>query len=118
VPHWLSRARLGLSFRKPTFSQIAASPTKVAEYLAAGLPVVCNDGVGDAEFISQNQVGVVIKSLDSATFSEAVARVLSLMEDPHLRQRCVQTARSHFDLDSVGRKRYFDVYQRLARQAT
>ena len=115
VPQWLSRARLGLSFRKPTFSQIAASPTKVAEYLAAGLPVVCNDGVGDADFISQNQVGIIVNSLERSTFSEAAARAMALLADPHLRERCIETARSHYDLDNVGRKRYLNVYQRLGK---
>ncbi len=115
VRHWLDRARLGLSFRKSTFSQIAASPTKIAEYLAAGLPVVCNDGVGDADFISQNRVGITVNSLDSATFSEAAARVMSLLADPHVKQRCVETASAQFDLDSVGRRRYLNVYRRLAR---
>src|SRR5436309_2026164 len=32
VPRFLRRARLGVSFRKATFSQIAASPTKIPEY--------------------------------------------------------------------------------------
>lgn len=115
VRHWLSRAHVGLSFRKPTFSQIAASPTKVAEYLAAGVPVVCNDGVGDADFISQNRVGIMVNTLDSPTFSEAAARIMSLLDDPHLRERCIDTARSHYDLDKVGRSRYLSVYRRLAR---
>lgn len=117
VRNWLSRARLGLSFRKPTFSQIAASPTKIAEYLAAGVPVVCNDGVGDADFISQNRVGILVNTFDSPTFSEAAARVMSLLDDPHVRERCVETARSYYDLDSVGRTRYLNVYRRLDRQS-
>lgn len=115
VRHWLSRAKLGLSFRKPSFSQIAASPTKVAEYLAAGVPVVCNDGVGDADFISQNRVGIMVNALDSPTFSEAAARIMSLLDDPHVRERCIETARSNYDLDNVGRRRYLNVYRRLAR---
>jgi glycosyltransferase involved in cell wall biosynthesis len=113
VAHYLRRARLGLSFRKATFSQIAASPTKIAEYLASGLPVVCNDGVGDAEFIELNRVGVIVSALDSQTFSEAAKRVMSLLDDPNLRERCVQTARSNYDLDKVGRTRYLNVYRRL-----
>jgi len=40
VPAYLGRARIGISFRKPNFSQIAASPTKIPEYLAAGLYLI------------------------------------------------------------------------------
>lgn len=110
---WLMRARLGLSFRKPTFSQIAASPTKIAEYLASGLPVVCNDGIGDAEFIDRNRVGVVVNAFDAEAFSEAAQRAVLLLNDPDVRQRCVETAHSNFDLDTVGRTRYLNVYRRL-----
>src|SRR4030095_7939176 len=63
VPVYLRHARLGISFRKPSFAQIAASPTKIPEYLAAGLPVVCNAGIGDMdELIEREQVGVVLHS--------------------------------------------------------
>ena len=113
VAHYLRRADVGLSFRKPTFSQIAASPTKVAEYLASGLPVVCNDGVGDADFIETDRVGVIVRALDSQALSEAATRILLLLNDGDLRERCVKTARSNYDLDQVGCPRYLNVYRRL-----
>ena len=54
VPRHLSQAQLGVSFRKSAFAQIAASPTKIPEYLAVGLPVVCNSGIGDMdEFVER-----------------------------------------------------------------
>lgn len=55
VPRLLRRAHLGVSFRAATFSQIAASPTKVPEYLAAGLPVVSNAGVGDTDELLERE---------------------------------------------------------------
>ena len=55
VPQHLGRARLGVSFRKSTFSQIAASPTKIPEYLAAGLPVVSNAGIGDTDELLETE---------------------------------------------------------------
>lgn len=63
VPHYLRRARLVLSFRKSTFSQLAASPTKIPEYLAAGLPVVSNAGIGDVDdLLESERVGVVVRN--------------------------------------------------------
>ena len=57
---YLEAADLGLSFRSGQ-SKIAASPTKIGEYLAAGLPVVSNSGVGDVdELIDRDRVGVVL----------------------------------------------------------
>ena len=57
VKTYLRGAVGGISFRKGTFSQIAASPTKVAEYLAAGLPVVTNVGIGDSGLNSRGGWG-------------------------------------------------------------
>ena len=66
VPSYLAKADLGISFRKATFSQIAASPTKIPEYLAAGLPVVSNSGVGDTDDLLTDQGVGIIVSLDSS----------------------------------------------------
>lgn len=115
VPAHLRRARLGISFRKPTFSQIAASPTKIPEYLAAGLPVVCNAGIGDTdELIERERIGVVLRSFDKETYAAAAEEALALAADPQLRVRCARVARQYFDLHEVGGQRYREVYRRLA----
>lgn len=114
VPDYLRRAHLGLSFRKRSFSQIAASPTKIPEYLAAGLPVVCTDGVGDTEFLEQKGVGVVVRDLNQQSYSEAVERILLLLENPVVRECCIRTARAHFDLETVGAVGYANVYRRIS----
>lgn len=117
VPAYLAQAQLGLSFRKPTFSQIAASPTKVPEYLAAGLPVVCNAGIGDTdELLKSERVGVVIESFDEETLAAAAAKALALTREPLMGERCVEVARENFDLSKVGGVRYRNVYRRLEEQ--
>ena len=118
VPSYLRRARLGLSFRKPTFSQIAASPTKIPEYLAAGLPIVSNSGVGDVdELLGRERVGVVVKSFDRASYDEAARLALALADDPEIRTRCVEVAHRLFDLSTVGGVRYRRVYERIRERA-
>jgi len=114
VPRFLRRARLSVSFRKATFSQIAASPTKVPEYLAAGLPVVANTGIGDTdELIERERVGVLVREFKEEEYARAAREALRLCEEPGVASRCVEAARSHFDLASVGGRRYRDVYRRL-----
>ena len=118
VPVHLRRARLGVSFRKSTFAQIAASPTKIPEYLAAGLPVICNSGVGDMdEFVELEKVGVVLRSFDDAAYQTAAVKAIDLANDPSMRARAQQVARQYFDLASVGGRSYVDVYRRLAEQS-
>jgi glycosyltransferase involved in cell wall biosynthesis len=117
VPMYLQRARLGISFRKPTFSQMAASPTKIAEYLAAGLPVVCNTGIGDVDDLLEGEsVGVLVRGFDDESYIKAATKALELTNDQDVMARCVQVAKHHFDLTSVGGAGYLNVYQKLERE--
>ncbi|HVQ36126.1 MAG TPA: hypothetical protein VMS31_01245, partial [Pyrinomonadaceae bacterium] len=115
VPAILSRARLGISFRKPTFSQIAASPTKISEYLAAGLPVVSNQGIGDTdELLERERVGLVVADFDSNNLGPAAERALALADESGIAERCRAAAEKHFDLDTVGGAGYVELYRRVA----
>ncbi len=111
----VSRGHLAISFRKPTFSQIAASPTKIPEYLACGLPVVVNDGVGDTtEFTEADGVGAVIREFSPEAYLRAIDHLEALMEESEaLQDRCIKSAHARFDLETVGGVRYRRIYQRL-----
>ncbi|HKB66966.1 MAG TPA: glycosyltransferase [Pyrinomonadaceae bacterium] len=115
VPSYLERASLGISFRKSTFAQIAASPTKIPEYLAAGLPVVSNAGIGDTDDLLEPEgVGVIVREFTPEEFARASEVALALAEDPSVRRHCAEVARLHFDLQTVGGRGYGNVYSRLA----
>ena len=117
VPRVLRRARLGVSFRKATFSQIAASPTKIPEYLAAGLPVVSNAGIGDTdEFIERERVGTLVREFDDESYARAADEALRLAEEPSVAARSVETARKFFDLEAVGGRLYRNVYRHFENQ--
>jgi glycosyltransferase involved in cell wall biosynthesis len=114
VPALLRRARLGVSFRRPTFSQIAASPTKISEYLAAGLPVVSNHGIGDTDDLLEGErIGIVVRGFDRDVLSRAADEVLALADEPDIAIRCREAAQRHFDLVSVGGERYLHMYRLL-----
>lgn len=119
VPLYLRRARLGLSFRKATFAQIASSPTKIAEYLAAGLPVVCNADIGDMDaMLARERVGVIIKTFDEASYAAAAEEAMRLANEPEIESRCIAAAHRNFDLATVGGARYYNVYRRLSEERT
>jgi len=52
LPRLLGCADVTISFIKPFYSKIASSPTKYAESLAMGIPVISNDGIGDINEIT------------------------------------------------------------------
>ena len=114
IPAYLRGAKIGLSFRKPTFSQIAASPTKIPEYLAAGIPVVSNAGIGDTDrILLDDRIGIVVKDFNRDAYDQAVSSLLELLDDTDLPNRCRRSAYERFDLEKVGVERYRRLYQRI-----
>ena len=114
VPEYLSAADIALLFLKPGHSKLASSPTKLAEYLAAGLPVVCNAGIGDVdEVVEGDRVGVIVRGTGRAGYDEALRAVEALRRDAGLPARCRASARARFDLETVGGARYRRLYRRV-----
>jgi glycosyltransferase involved in cell wall biosynthesis len=111
VPHYLSAGDAAVSFIKPCYSKQASSPTKNAEYLAAGLPMIVNSGVGDVdELIETEHVGVLIEGLDRESYLKAIAEVRALGD---VRLRCRDVASRRFDMAAIGGKRYRRIYERI-----
>jgi hypothetical protein len=112
VPALLAQSQFSLFFIKPCFSKKASSPTKMGEVLAMGLPVICNAGVGDTDYLVEKYgVGAAVDAFTDAAFDAAIARMEGLSQLPpeHFRQ----AALDYFDLQK-GVALYHSVYQKLA----
>jgi len=115
IGRYLAAADVGLSFVRPCFSKISSSPTKIGEYLAAGLPVVSTAGIGDVDaLLRDNCVGALVEDLSAPGYEAAVATLRELRADPAARQRCADVARQSLSLREVGIPRYDALYRRLA----
>lgn len=114
VVRFLQNADVGLCMIQPSKAKIASSPTKLAEYLACGLPVVANaEMIGDVgAILKANRVGVVLDRFDKESFADAIEQMLVLMDDPDLGRRCRETAVEQFSVD-VAVARYSEAYRRL-----
>ena len=109
VPEWLRRASALFFFSRRNASSRARCPTKFAEGLASGLPVICNRGIGDLDDIVEREgVGVLVDGFSEAAYSTAIRRLRSLLEDPGLAERCRRLAETRYSVD-LG----VDAYQRL-----
>lgn len=114
VPRYLRVADIAISFIKPCFSKQSSSPTKIAEYLASGLPLVCNVGVGDLDkLIHEHRVGVLLRDFKRTSYLEALDQIDVLRRDQTFADHVRSVARQQFDLASVGRSRYRRLYRRL-----
>jgi glycosyltransferase involved in cell wall biosynthesis len=119
VPKYLRASDLAVSFIRACYSKLSSSPTKIAEYLAAGLPVVCNAGVGDVdEVIEGDRVGVVLRDFDDESFRRALRGVEALRAEGGLAERARASAERRFDIERVGGAKYRRLYARLAASAS
>ena len=112
---YLGLADFAICFCRPSFARIASSPTKLGEYLGAGLPVASGPGIGDVdEILDGRGVGVIVDAFGEPGYERAAKRIRELAADPDARARCRAVAREVFSLDEVGIPRYDRLYRRLA----
>lgn len=113
VPARLRTADIAISFIRQSDAVTGMSPTKIGEYLAAGLPIISMSG-GDTDAILQDAgVGVVVSRLTARDYEQAAERVLALLKRDDIAGRCRAAARKIFSLDEVGGPRYVALYHSL-----
>jgi glycosyltransferase involved in cell wall biosynthesis len=115
VGRYLAGVDFALCLYQPKFSEIAASPTKVGEYLGAGVPVLATAGIGDVDpLIAGGRVGVLLERFDPDAYASAAREMLGLAADAECGERCRAIAHEHLSLRDVGIPRYDRLYRRLA----
>jgi glycosyltransferase involved in cell wall biosynthesis len=115
VPSYLSASDAGIAFIKPCFSKLASSPTKTAEYLGCGLPIIINAGVGDSDqLVTQEHVGALVHDFNMSNYDDAIRAIAKFAEQPdQTRSHTRAVAKRLFDVRSVGISRYADLYVRV-----
>lgn len=111
LPGLLSICDASIFFIKPLFSKKASSPTKMAELLGMGIPLICNTNVGDTDgVVKKEQVGLVVNDFNEAEYTEVVNQFEELIKTPKSDLRSV--AKQYFSLEE-GVKNYAEIYSRL-----
>ncbi|MCR6722495.1 MAG: hypothetical protein NVV59_19880 [Chitinophagaceae bacterium] len=102
---------INLCFIKQAYSKIASSPTKLGEIFAMGIPVVCNDGVGDVrEIVESVDAGAILSNFNTEEFKRVIAGFDTLLKkDPAtIRSRAL----GYYSLDkALGT--YASIYKKL-----
>jgi glycosyltransferase involved in cell wall biosynthesis len=80
LPTYLGIFDLSIFFIKPVFSKFASSPTKQAELMSMGIPVVCNAGIGDTDsIIRQYEAGICLENTSDLELEKAVEKTEVLL---------------------------------------
>ena len=111
VPLFASVSNASIFFIRPLYSKKASSPTKMGELMSLGIPLICNDQVGDVEAILQDGgTGLVVRAFDEQAFQKALNQLdVMLSADP---TKSIQCAYRHYALGD-GIKSYHGIYAKL-----
>jgi len=111
MPGYLAAMDVGGMFfaEKP-----GSAPTRLGEFLAAGVPVVGNTGIGDlGDLIRHYDVGTVVENpYDEKELGEKARLLLEEYDDILQRGSCRAAAESYFTVES-GAARYREIYRNL-----
>lgn len=92
LPAILGRARAGLLIMLPARNHIDALPTKMFEYMAAGLPVIVSSAVPlCAEVVRRHECGLVVDPADCNAIAQAIR---TIVDDP---QEAARMGKRGFD---------------------
>lgn len=90
----------------------AAMPTKVAEFLACGRPMVVNAGLGDFDdYLVEFNAGIILNGKKGDAEVKAI-QLLELLADPETPMRCRALAEKYFDMDK-GAEKYISLYTKM-----
>lgn len=113
MPDAVRQHDLSVMFFSVGLSKLGSSPTRMAEVLGCGLPVVANAGVGDvARVITDYQVGVVVQGPEPEQINAAMDELEHLLADPALPERCRSAAEEVFSLEA-GTEAYRRLYSTI-----
>jgi glycosyltransferase involved in cell wall biosynthesis len=116
MPAALAAGDIGLSFIQSCFSKMGSSPTKVAEYLSVGMPIVANGDIGDqGDLTVEREACVILQGFDDDSIRHAARTAVSLAERPYLTRAAAThaVAERRFSLAAIGVPRYAELYREI-----
>jgi glycosyltransferase involved in cell wall biosynthesis len=110
MPLLICASDYSLFFIKPSYSKKASSPTKQGEIMSMGIPVICNDNVGDTSIIvEQYHSGVVVKEFSEEAYKRAIEQLLHTNFD----KAVIRQGAEYFYSLEGGIKKYNSVYEKI-----
>jgi glycosyltransferase involved in cell wall biosynthesis len=117
IARWLSLFRLGVFFLRPSYAAKASSSSRLGQFLASGVPVVANTGVGDLDrILAPSRCGLLLPGLTERDLSAFARQALPLLEGDRVpsetERNCRSVAVERFALEDAVRT-YGAIYDAL-----
>ncbi|MSQ37871.1 MAG: glycosyltransferase [Chloroflexi bacterium] len=113
MPTHLASADVAIALLRQVPSKIGSSPIKIGEYLACGLPVIVNAGLGDTdELVLRYAAGHVVRSFSDPELRRAGVQLAALIGDGVAGRNARRAAEETLDL-RLGIDAYAAVYESL-----
>ncbi len=110
IPSYIALSHASIFFIVTSLSGKAVSPTKQAEIMSLGLPIVCNAELGDSDkILRETQTGIIPDSYTEKDLKIAAQRLVDFQKDS---SDIIQVAKEYFSLQTAIEK-YNAVYQSL-----
>ncbi len=115
MPALMSFMTAAVFFILPVYSKLPSSPTKQGELMGMGVPVICNDGVGDVDAIIEHTgSGILVKVFSDSEFERVSGLWDKLILIPKSEIR--QSAYEVYDI-SKGLEEYLKIYKEILEKA-
>ncbi len=106
IPFKTRNWNFSLCFIMPTFSKKFSSPTKQGELMGMGIPIICNSGVGDVDFIVEKyKSGFVLNDISKVNLDY-------ILNISFKKQKLNEGANQYFSLDK-GVMSYQTIYEKI-----
>lgn len=113
VAKYIAVSNFSLFFIKPAYSKKSSSPTKLAEIMAMGVPVICNNCVGDVETqVVEAKAGVIVEAFNEITYNTTIRKLDHELNANFEKNVSIKYVEENFSLDR-GVKLYMEIYQEI-----
>ncbi|MFL2585878.1 MAG: glycosyltransferase [Parvicellaceae bacterium] len=111
MPSYIGVSDFSIFFILPVFSKKASSPTKMGEIMNLGIPIICNNGVGDVdEIMNECMPELLVKNFTKKEYQRIIDLIINNYK-PNI-DKIIETSHNYYSLEK-GVKKYKEVYESI-----
>ena len=103
---------VGIFFAKENYAIKASFPTKIAEFLATGIPVICNNFNKDISVIEEHELGILSDFSTLSFETQIFENFFSALGRVEISKNCIAHFQKEFT-SSYGISLYQEIYEQF-----